>query len=89
MVYLVKRNCECVCDGIVDVELSEAAHVAFMSELLAGACHPPPTHFVVPWEPSPAYGTGTLVSGLDVRNAEATVQADIAMIMSQIGLALR
>lgn len=71
-------------DATVDVELSEPAHVAFANELSAGAVQPPPTHFVVPWEPSPAYGTGTLVSNLDVRNAEATVQSDIETIMSQI-----
>jgi len=71
-------------DAVVDVELSEAAHTAFTAELSAGACQPPPTHYVVPWEPSPAFGTGTLVSSLDVRNAEATVQSDIAMIMAQI-----
>ena len=74
-----------ICVGaLVDVELSEAAHAAFTDQLSAGTCQPPPTHFIVPWEPSPAYGTGTLVSGLDIRNAEATVQSDIAMIMSQI-----
>jgi hypothetical protein len=71
-------------DAVVDVELSEAAHTAFTAQLSSGACEPPPTHFAVPWEPSPAYGTGTLVAGLDVRNAEATVQSDIAMIMAQI-----
>ena len=73
-----------VVDATVQVELSPQAHTKFTAELSAGTCAPPPTHYAVPWEPSPAYGTGPLVASLNVRNAEATVVSDIAMIMAQI-----